>query len=133
METTLFVLGSLIFLGALSLSLVRVFSTGGRVEAVSRPLVATESERMPELAAAPVAFRAVGGRGECPLGRREGDVVVVDAAGSITPEVCVAAQTVLRLAATAEDQREVKEWCCPIFDHQLVFQRVAPRQELKAA
>ncbi len=73
------------------------------------------------------AFRVVGGRGECPLGLRKGDLVTVGAGGAVAPALCSAAVAVLRLAS-ADGEADVKEWCCPVYEHQLVF-----RQEAKAA
>ncbi len=72
-------------------------------------------------------FQVVDVRGVCPLGRREGDVVTVGPTGSVVPHLCPPAEAMLRLAA-AGDEQQAKEWCCPIFDHMLVF-----RRELKAA
>ena len=73
-------------------------------------------------------FQVVDVRGVCPLGRREGDVVTIGPTGSVVPQLCAPAEAVLRLAAAASEERAVKEWCCPIYDHMLVF-----RRELKAA
>jgi hypothetical protein len=73
-------------------------------------------------------FRVVGARGVCPLGSREGDLVTVGPAGAVIPQLCPPAEHVLRRAASAGAEPEIKEWCCPIFDHLLVF-----RRELKAA
>lgn len=80
-----------------------------------------------ERPAAAVAFRVVDARGVCPLGRRQGDLVTVDPAGAVAPQVCPQAEAVLRMAA-ADGRLGVEEWCCPIFDHMLVF-----RREVKAA
>ena len=74
-------------------------------------------------AAAPVRFQVVGARGVCPLGHREGDVVMVGAAGMVTPPLCEPARAVLRLAAGAGRESEVQKWCCPVYDHMLVFRR----------
>ncbi len=75
---------------------------------------------------APARFQVVDTRGVCPLGHRKGDLLTVDAAGSVAPQVCPAAAAVLELAADSEE--EVQEWCCPVYDHMLVF-----RRQLKAA
>jgi len=77
--------------------------------------------------AAVARFRVVGGRGECPLGLRKGDLVTVGAGGAVAPQLCSPAEGVLRIAS-ADGKADVKEWCCPIYEHQLVF-----RQEAKAA
>lgn len=73
-------------------------------------------------------FQVVDVRGVCPLGRREGEVVTVGPTGSVVPQLCPPAQAVLRLATVAGEERAVKELCCPIYDHMLVF-----RRQLKAA
>ncbi len=75
-----------------------------------------------EPAAVAVTFRVVDVRGVCPLGRQTDDVVTVDLAGSAAPLLCPPAEAMLRLAA-AEEEGESNQWCCPIFDHLLVFQR----------
>ncbi|MDO8615469.1 MAG: hypothetical protein Q7T33_06990 [Dehalococcoidia bacterium] len=72
---------------------------------------------------ATVRFRVVGGRGVCPLGHREGDLVAVSPRGAATPMVCPEAQAVLRLAAANGGGQQVKEWCCPVYEHMLVFRR----------
>ena len=71
------------------------------------------------------SFRVVDVRGECPLGRRKGDVVSVDGAGSVVPQLCQPAVSVLRLAASDGERPETQRWCCPVYDHLLVFQRTA--------
>ena len=122
MEVVLFMLASLVFLGSLGFCLMRVFSGGGREEAALRLIDVSERAAVREAAAAAATFRVVNARGECPAGRRTGDLVSIDAAGSVTPELCPPAEAVLRLAAQgAEEERQ--DWCCPIFDHQLAFQR----------
>ncbi|MBI4329042.1 MAG: hypothetical protein HY685_04155 [Chloroflexi bacterium] len=68
-----------------------------------------------------VAFRVVGAHGTCLIGRSLGDLVTVGAAGSVSPRVCPQAEAVLRLAAAGDG--DVREWCCPIYDHLLVFRR----------
>ena len=76
-----------------------------------------------ETAGATISFRVIGTHGVCPLGRGKGDRVTVDPSGSVAPQVCQYAEVMLRLAATAGEEQKVKAWCCPIFDHYLVFQR----------
>ncbi len=68
------------------------------------------------------AFRVTGTRGLCPRGRRDGDLLLLDTAGGITPEVCPLAAAVLNTAAR-DGVHQVEEWCCPVFDHLLVFRR----------
>jgi hypothetical protein len=70
-------------------------------------------------------FEVVEVRGRCQLGRHTGDVIKVGPAGSVTPVLCPDAERVLRQAANMRDAR-VDQWCCPIYDHMLVFRRVAP-------
>ncbi|MEE9248007.1 MAG: hypothetical protein V3U79_04840 [Dehalococcoidia bacterium] len=70
-----------------------------------------------------IAFRVVGARGACPLGRNVKDLIYVDPEGAVTPQVCLYAQATLRMAAAEEGEDEVAEWCCPIYDHLLVFRR----------
>lgn len=68
------------------------------------------------------AFRIVGARGSCLLGRRVGELLVAGGAGSVEPEVCPHAAAVLKTAA-ADGREGVEEWCCPVYDHLLVFRR----------
>ena len=89
---------------------------------------ASEGAEVSRPVALPTRFQVVNVRGVCPLGRRTGDLVTVGPAGSIVPQLCPPAEAVLRVAAAAGEEQEVKEWCCPIFDHLLVF-----RRESKAA
>ena len=74
---------------------------------------------------ATASFQVVDVRGECPLGRRKGDLVSVDGAGSVVPQLCQPAVSVLRLAASDGEGPETQRWCCPVYDHLLVFQRTA--------
>ncbi|MDA0264762.1 MAG: hypothetical protein O2803_11500 [Chloroflexi bacterium] len=67
-------------------------------------------------------FRVVASRGICPKGFVEGDFLTVPAGGPVAPALCPAAEEVLRLAA--EDNSDVREWCCPIYDHLLVFKKL---------
>jgi len=67
-----------------------------------------------------VAFRVIETRGTCPVGRRRGDLVTVS--GSVvTPFLCEEASAVLKIASTSRDAD--KEWCCPLYEHLLVFKR----------
>jgi hypothetical protein len=76
-------------------------------------------------AAVAASFRVVETRGICPLGRRAGDLVSIGPAGEITPELCSHAEAVLRVASANGGEEEVEEWCCPVYDHLLVFHREA--------
>jgi hypothetical protein len=78
------------------------------------------SQPMEEIA----RFEVVDVRGRCQLSRKAGDVIKVGPAGSVTPVLCPAAERVLRQAASTRDAG-VEEWCCPIYDHMLVFRQVA--------
>jgi hypothetical protein len=69
------------------------------------------------------SFRVVAAQGVCPLGRQVGETVSIGSGGEITPELCRPAEAVLRLASAADPQPGVKEWCCPVYDHLLVFRR----------
>lgn len=68
-----------------------------------------------------VRFKVVDTRGTCTLGRKTGDVITVGPAGSVTPILCTPATVALRNAAVTAPKTEVDEWCCPIYDHMLVF------------
>lgn len=70
-------------------------------------------------------FRVVLVQGRCLLGRREGEVLTVGPAGAVTPPLCAPAEQVLRRAVAVAQEQEVEGWCCPIFDHMLVFRRVS--------
>ena len=65
-----------------------------------------------------MAFRVIGSRGTCPVGRREGDLITVTG-GKVVPFLCEEAQAVLRMATTGPDGS--REWCCPVYEHLLVF------------
>ncbi len=66
-------------------------------------------------------FRVVETRGDCPLGHRTGDVLTVSG-GNVSPFVCPEASAVLRAASTA-DGDPARKWCCPVYDHLLVFEK----------
>lgn len=67
-------------------------------------------------------FKVVGSRGICPRGMGQGDFVEVGADGSVSPGLCAEAEAVLCMAS--EDHSEVREWCCPVYDHLLVFKKL---------
>ena len=79
---------------------------------------------VPALAEA-VSFRIVGAKGACPLGHKPGQIVTLSQEGHVSPQLCPAAEATLRIAATDGKGQEVKDWCCPIYDHMLVFRRQA--------
>ena len=68
-------------------------------------------------------FKVVGSRGICPKGLTQGDYLKVAANGAIAPHLCPEAEAVLNMAAK-DDDSEVREWCCPVYDHLLVFKRL---------
>ncbi len=67
-------------------------------------------------------FKVVGSRGICPWGVTQGDFLKLAAAGPVTPSVCAVAEAVLRMAV--KDNSEVREWCCPVYEHLLVFKKL---------
>lgn len=67
-------------------------------------------------------FRVVDTRGVCPLGRKAGETISV-VAGGVTPAVCEEARNVLSMAAASPDGSAARDWCCPVYDHMLVFRR----------
>ena len=70
-------------------------------------------------------FRVVGSRGVCPRGMKPGDLVTLSQSGSISPSLCPLAEATLRsVAASGTDPSEPTEWCCPIYDHLLVFSQI---------
>ena len=84
-----------------------------------------ESEMdVPEWVDMPAAtyFKVVGSRGICPWGVTQGDFLKLTASGSVTPSLCAEAEAVLRMAAA--DDSEIREWCCPVYDHLLVFKKL---------
>lgn len=73
-----------------------------------------------------VWFRVTEKRGECPLGRQVGDRVAIAPGLGAVPQLCDHAQAVLRRASVESADPadlDVHEWCCPVYDHMLVFQR----------
>lgn len=84
----------------------------------------TEAAALQEVqdVAEPVMFRIVETRGVCPLGHGTGDVIAVDAAGWTAPVVCPEATAMLQMAAR---DGHVDQWCCPVYDHMLVFKKEA--------
>ncbi|MBI4296965.1 MAG: hypothetical protein HY676_00355 [Chloroflexi bacterium] len=91
-------------------------------------LVASPAMKAAVSLAQAMTFRVVGAKGVCPLGRHVGDVLRLEPDGEVTPRVCPHAAATLRLAVREDQGEEVQEWCCPIYDHLLVF-----RREVKAA
>jgi len=71
----------------------------------------------------PVRFRVVDSRGVCPFGYRKGDFVTVTVGSLVVPQLCPPAEAVLRLAAEASDEAAAQDWCCPVYEHLLVFRR----------
>ena len=82
--------------------------------------LATESPEWVDMTAA-TFFKVVGTRGTCPRGLTEGDFLRAGSDGSISPALCAEAEAVLRMAAGVDI--DVKQWCCPIYDHMLVFKK----------
>jgi hypothetical protein len=85
--------------------------------------LARERAQAQEAAAGVISFRVVETRGVCPLGHQTGDVVSVGAGGAVSPVLCHEAETVLALAAGSTEGEPAKEWCCPVYEHMLVFRR----------
>ena len=83
---------------------------------------------VPKLLDLPARFRVVDSRGVCPFGYRKGDFVTVTRGRLVVPQLCPPAEAVLRLAADTGEEAKVQEWCCPVYEHLLVF-----RRELQAA
>lgn len=67
-----------------------------------------------------VSFRVIETRGVCPVGRHEGDLITVTG-GKTDPFVCEEARAVLRMAAS--ERYDGREWCCPVYEHLLVFKK----------
>ncbi|HLA18023.1 MAG TPA: hypothetical protein VJ253_01725 [Dehalococcoidia bacterium] len=76
-----------------------------------------------KILALPVRFRVVDSRGVCPLGYRKGDFVTVTSGQFVAPQLCPPAEAVLRLAAETSEEAPPQEWCCPVYEHLLVFKR----------
>jgi uncharacterized repeat protein (TIGR04076 family) len=69
-----------------------------------------------------VQFRVIDRHGVCPLGRHVGDVISYS--GEHTePFICEEARAVLAMATSGPDWERPKEWCCPVYEHMLVFRR----------
>ena len=68
-------------------------------------------------------FRVVDTHGVCPYGRQKGDLVAVGPGDRMSPQLCPEAAQVLQLAVQGRDGQPVEQWCCPVYDHLLVFQR----------
>ncbi len=82
-----------------------------------------ERAQAQEEAAGVIRFRVVETRGVCPLGHQKGDLVSVGARGVVSPALCPEAQTVLALASRGDEAQAAKDWCCPVYEHMLVFRR----------
>ncbi len=71
-----------------------------------------------------ISFRVVGSQGNCRVGANVGTLVTLNGVdGDISPRLCPLAGHALRAAAFWDEISEVDEWCCPVFDHLLVFRR----------
>ena len=81
-----------------------------------------DAARLAELEGESVKFRVVHTMGTCPLGHSTGDVIAVNASGSVEPVVCPEAAAMLQMAAR---DGHVARWCCPIYDHMLIFRKEA--------
>ena len=71
---------------------------------------------------AATCFKVVGARGLCPKGINPGDLMKVSVNGQVTPGLCPPAESILNMAAGTES--EIREWCCPVYDHYLVFKKL---------
>lgn len=72
----------------------------------------------------PMNFRVIDTHGECPKGIRMGDMISVTGTWrEVTPHLCPYAESVLRVAAMEDEVAGIGEWCCPVYDHLLVFRR----------
>ena len=80
-------------------------------------------KRAPGFLDIPTRFRVVDSRGVCPFGYRKGDFVTVTRGRLVVPQLCPLAEAVLRLAADTGGEVQVQEWCCPVYEHLLVFRR----------
>ncbi len=123
-------MGSLVFLAALSVlfiiewpvglvpavtyAVASVGSYAGYRQYVRERSKAEEGERVQR-------FRVVETRGVCPLGRRAGEVLTVSGS-DVSPFVCPEASAVLQAASAAEGDPS-RKWCCPVYNHLLVFEK----------
>jgi len=80
-------------------------------------------ESVPKVLELPVRFQVVDSRGVCPFGHGKGDFVTVTRRGLVLPQLCPPAEAVLRLATEAGEEAQAQEWCCPVYEHLLVFRR----------
>ncbi len=92
MEGTLFILGSLAFLGVLTYSLMRVFTARPREEA---------AQQIQESVGPAAKFLVVGSGGECSFRPHEGGLVVEALVSTCTLERCLPAEAVVSLATAA--------------------------------
>jgi len=123
-------MGSLLFLAALVVLLIVEWPVG-LVPAVSYAIASVgayagyrqyvRERNKAEVTERVQRFRVVETRGVCPLGHRTGDVMMVSG-NDVSPLVCAEASAVLR-AASAADGEAARKWCCPVYDHLLVFER----------
>jgi uncharacterized repeat protein (TIGR04076 family) len=99
---------------AVTYAVASVGSYAGYRQYVRERSKAEEGERIQR-------FRVVETRGVCPLGHRTGDVLTVSGA-DVAPFACPEATAVLRAASEA-DGDPARKWCCPVYDHLLVFEK----------
>ncbi len=108
--------------GTYAITSVGAYS-GYRLNARERQRHSAEETAIVPGSAAVTHFRIVDAVGACPLGLRNGEEIAVPANGSVAPLVCAEAEAVLRMAAA--DGQAVRRWCCPVYDHMLVFEKEA--------
>ncbi len=123
------VFGSLLFLAGLTALFIMEWPVGlipaasygiASVAAYAGYRQYAKERRRVEEAERAVRFRIVDTRGLCPVGRHAGEVITVGGA-AVTPFVCEEARAVLQMAA--QDRYDGKDWCCPVYEHLLVFRK----------
>ncbi len=100
MEGVVFMLGSLAFLGALTYSLMRVFTARPREEA---------AQQISESVGPAAKLLVVGGGGECSFRAHEGGPVIEVPVSTCTLERCQPAEAVVSLATAAGGSTKVKK------------------------
>jgi hypothetical protein len=68
------------------------------------------------------SFRVIEVDGACPRGFGVGDRITLGRSGALSPVLCDHAAAALRKAA-GDANPGVQQWCCPVQDHRLIFER----------